>query len=292
MIAKRIVLPLALGCLVLWSGPLAASSLNILLSNDDGFDAPGIEAMQAAFKAAGHKVTVVAPAANRSGSSTALTIGLFGVEQVEADVYSVDTTPAMTVKFGAAEILTGRNKPDLVLSGINSGANIGPATVISGTVGNVIAAITQLDEPIPALAFSTDLVDPDPASEANRRHFAQVAEFAVRLVKRLTRNGRIVGIDPGEGMNVNYPPLPRNQVKGVRFAQQGFAPIFTNDFTEAAPGQWFWSPSLLEPENDVPRSDTILFERGFVTMVVIDANYTARPAAYGDVARYLDGLRP
>lgn len=292
MIAKRIALPLAWGCLVLWSGPLAASSLNILLSNDDGFDAPGIEAMQAAFKAGGHKVTVVAHAANRSGSSTALTIGLFGVEQIEADVYSVDTTPAMTVKFGFAEILTGRNKPDLVLSGINSGANIGPATVILGTVGNVIAAITQLDGPIPVLAFSTDLIDSDPTSEANRRHFAQVAEFAVRLVKRLTKNGRIVGIDPGEGMNVNYPPLPRSQVKGVRFARQGFAPIFTNDFTEAAPGQWFWSPSLLEPEKDVPRSDTILFERGFVTMVVIDGNYTARPAAYGDVARYLDGLRP
>jgi 5'/3'-nucleotidase SurE len=270
----------------------AANGLNILLSNDDGFDAPGIQAMQAAFKAAGHKVTIVGPKGNRSGSSTALTIGLFGVEKIADDVYSVDTTPAMTVKFGVAEILTGKNKPDLILSGINSGANIGPSTVISGTVGNVIAAITQLDRPIPAIAFSTDLVDPDPTSAANREHFAEVAKFAVRVVRRLTRNGKLVGLDPGEGMNINYPPLSRHAVKGVCFAQQGFAPVFTNTFTEVAPGQWFWSPALLEPKRDVPRSDTILFERGFITLVVVDADYTASAAAYHELAPYFQGLRP
>ena len=132
----------------------------------------------------------------------------------------------MTVKLGVAELLTGRSKPDLVLSGINSGANIGPRTVISGAVGNVIAAISELDAPIPGIAFSTDLVDADPLSDADRRHFAQVAAFAARLVARLTRNGKIVGLDPGEGMKINYPPLARHLVESVRSAQHGFAPVF------------------------------------------------------------------
>lgn len=288
----NVTVAFAMAFTMLVSGPASATGLNILLSNDDGFDAPGIQALQIAFKAAGHKVTIVGPSGNRSGSSTALTIGLFTVVKVEEDVYSVDTTPAMTVKFGVAEVLTGTHRPDLVLSGINSGANIGPSTVISGTVGNVIAAITQIDEAIPAIAFSTDLLDDDPSSAANRKHFADVADFAVRVARLLTRNGKIVGLEPGEGMNINYPPLAPRQVKGVVFAQQGFSPVFTNKFTEFQPGTWFWSPALLSPKKDVPRSDTLLFERGYVTMVVVDANYTARARAYEDLDRYLDGIRP
>ncbi len=283
---------LALGCAVLLSGP--ASALNILLSNDDGFDAPGIQALRTALSAAGHKVTIVAPSSNRSGSSTALTVGLFTVSKVSADVYSVDATPAMTVKFGVAAVLTGGNHPDLVVSGINSGANIGPSALISGTVGNVIAAITQLDRPIPGIAFSTDLLDPDPVSAANLKHFADVAQFAARVVRRLTRNGKLVGLEPGQGININYPPLPPRQTKGVAFAQQGFAPVFTNSFQETAPGSgsWFWFPALLEPKKDVPRSDTVLFNRGFVTMVPIDADLTADARVHRQLGRFLDGIRP
>lgn len=284
--------PFALGCAILVSAAMPAAALDILLSNDDGYSAPGIQALQAAFKAAGHKVTIVAPSGNRSGSSTALTFTPFTVQQVASDVYAVDTTPAMTVKFGVAEILTGNNRPDLVISGINNGANIGPSTVISGTVGNVVAAINQLDRPIPGIAFSTNLLDSDPSSAANRKHFKDVANFAVRVVRRLTRNDRLVGLEPGQGININYPALAPGQTKGVALARQGFAPTFSNAFMQTAPGTWISASAFLTPKKDVPRSDTILFSQGYVTMVPIDADYTAKASVVADLQRILGGIRP
>jgi 5'-nucleotidase len=172
-----------------------ANALNILLSNDDGYNAPGIVALKDALVKDGHKVTIVAPSSNRSGSSTALTFGPFEVIKISSDVYSLDSTPANTVKFGVF-ILKGADRPDLIVSGINSGANIGPSTVVSGTVGNVIAGIEEIDAPIPGIAFSTNLVDPDVTSKPNQRHFCRVAAFAAKLVHRFTRTGEVKGLEP------------------------------------------------------------------------------------------------
>lgn len=284
--------PIALGCALLFSTSMPAAALDILLSNDDGYNTPGIQALQTAFKAAGHNVTIVAPSGNRSGSSTSLTFTPFAVQKVASDVYSVDTSPAMTVKFGVAEILTGKKSPDLIISGINNGANIGPSTVISGTVGNVIAGISQLDAPIPGIAISTDLLDSDPASAANRKHFKDVANFTVRVVRRLTRNDKLVGLEPGEGININYPALAPGQTKGAVLAQQGFAPTFSNAFSEVSPGVWVIASAFLTPKTDVPHADTILFNKGYVTMVPIDGDYTAKAPVVANLKHYLGGIRP
>ena len=118
-------------------------------------NAPGIVAIYDALVADGHKVTIVAPSGNRSGSSAALTFGPFQVDKIASNIYSLEGTPANTVKFGAW-LLTGPNAPDLVVSRINSGANIGPSTVISGTVGNVITVIEEVDKLYTRNCFSTD----------------------------------------------------------------------------------------------------------------------------------------
>jgi hypothetical protein len=81
-------------------------------------------------------------------------------------------------------------------------------------------------------------------------------------------------------------------VKGAVFAQQGFAPTFSNAFTMTAPGTWVSSSAFLTPTKDVPRSDTILSNRGYATMVPIDANYTAKADVFLDLRRYLVGVRP
>jgi 5'/3'-nucleotidase SurE len=274
---------------VLASQPAAA--LNILLSNDDGFDAPGIEALASVLKKDGHTVTVVAPSGNRSGSSAAITFVPFLVEKKGARVYSVDGTPATSTMFGLAHIL--KTAPDLVVSGINEGANIGNATVISGTVGNAVVAITQLPEPIPAIAVSTNLVDDaDPDSKANREHYEDVAEFVAKLVARLTRNGKLYGLTPGLGLNVNYPALAPNEVKGVRIAVQGRAPLFTWGFAEVGEGTFTFSASAPPDVKDVPNSDATLFREGFVTVVPIDGDYTADLADRKRIAALLKTLRP
>jgi 5'/3'-nucleotidase len=282
---------LSAGSLALLLLATPANAINILLSNDDGYNAPGIVALKEALEEAGHNITVVAPSGNRSGSSVALTFGPFEVLKISKDVYSVDSTPANTVKFGAY-LLTGSNRPDLVVSGINSGANIGPSTVISGTVGNVIAAIEEVDAPIPGIAFSTNLVEPDASSEANRRHFHDVAAFAAKLVSRFTRTGQVQGLLPGQALNVNYPGTAPRLVKGVKVAVQGLAPNFTNDYQKIDATHYSLASKPIHVIYDVRNSDTILFQEGYVTIVPIDGDYTASRSVTESLRPYLDTLTP
>lgn len=251
-----------------------AQAFDILLTNDDGYDAPGITAMQAALKKAGYDVTLIAPAVNQSGKSVALSFSGLTVVKRANKVYSVDATPASAVILGTSVILKGRT-PDLIVSGINSGANIGPSTVISGTVGATIAGLVELNKPIPGVAISTDLVDPDATSAANAKHFADVAAFTARLVDRVTRNGTLR--PPSIALNVNYPALAPAAVKGVRLAVQGQAALFPPSFAETAPGVYASTSRPVPPRQDVPDSDTLAFYRGYVTVVPIDADYTYRP---------------
>lgn len=268
-----------------------AFAANILLSNDDGYDAPGIVALQAALKAAGHKVTTVAPSGNRSGSSAALTFTPFAVSKKASDVYALDTLPATTVLFGVTELL--ERAPDLIVSGINTGANIGPSTVISGTVGNIVAGLTQLDDPIPGIAFSTNLVEAgDPNSAANVKHFQDVAKFAARLVTRMEKTGSLEKLGPHLGLNVNYPALAPRKVKGVTLAVQGFALNYPPAFTKTGPDTWVSSPTPVVPTRDIKNSDVILFNRGFVTVVPIDADYTAKSSVFNGLRPVIAGLAP
>jgi 5'-nucleotidase len=282
---------LSAGSLAVFMLATPASALNILLSNDDGFNAPGIVALKEALVKDGHTVTIFAPSGNRSGSSTSLTFGPFEVTQVSSDVWSINSSPANTVKFGVF-MLTDINRPDLVISGINSGANIGPSTVVSGTVGNVIAAIEEIDAPIPGIAFSTDLVDPDVNSQANRRHFRLVAAFAARLVKRFAKTGEVEGLTPGNALNVNYPALDPDEVKGVKLSVQGLAPNFTNDYTQIDATHWSLASAPIHVTDDVSHSDTIAFQRGYITIVPIDGDYTASRSVADTVAPFIEGIKP
>ena len=282
---------LAAGSLAFLAFATPANAVKILLSNDDGYNAPGIVALYDALVAAGHTVTIVAPDGNRSGSSTALTFGPFEVQQKASNIYSTGGTPANSVKFGVW-LLTGANRPELVVSGINSGANIGPSTVISGTVGNAIAAIEEVDKPIPAIAFSTDLVEPGASTPANVAHFQDVAKFAAKLVQRFTWTGKVRGLEPGLALNVNYPALAPNKVKGVRLANQGLTPNFTNVYNQIDATHYSLASTPIQVTQDRKDSDTILFQKGFVTIVPIDGDYTASVHEKLHVLPYLISLRP
>ena len=291
MRARRLI-GLALGGVCLLFTATRAQALEILLTNDDGFDAPGIQALATALKKTGNDVTVFAPNSNRSGSSASLTFTPITVKRTAAKVYSVDASPASTVILGASESVKGIKKPDLIVSGINAGANIGPSTPISGTVGATIAAILELKQPIPAIAFSTDLVDRDQNSAANRKHFADVAAFAARLVGVVNGGTRVVGLRPGLALNVNYPALAPNAVKGVRLAAQGLAVLFPPSFEQIKPGIYVSTARPIEPKRDVPLSDTLLFFKGYVTVVPIDGDYTVSRRLRGDVMRRMGNVRP
>lgn len=169
-------------------------SLDILLTNDDGWSAPGITAVYQSLVEAGHDVTLVATAKNQSGVSAA--VEYTGKLQVrhptgDPDVYSVSTSPAGCVLFGLNEVLT-ENPPDLVISGTNVGANVGFDTNFSGTVGAAIVASGM--HGIPAVAVSTATERGDAKDAA----YAKTARLVVHLLEAgipALRNGTVLSIN-------------------------------------------------------------------------------------------------
>jgi 5'/3'-nucleotidase SurE len=258
--------------------PCTDRPLNILLVNDDGFDTPGIIALHRELKASGHNVRRVAPDRNYSGSSASLTIDLIAAPRIPdeefTEVYAVSGSPATAVLVGATAIFPPEQPVDLVVSGINEGANLGPATVISGTVGATIAAMKALARPIPGIAVSTNPIAEDEAAPENHRHLKTVAGFTSRLVRRLFCASQ--PWSKGElALNVNYPPLEPEAVKGVRVAAQGKAPYYSMGFKAAAPDRYAPDFGRAEPSQDIENADTFLFRQGYITIVPIDGDYTA-----------------
>ena len=283
MIRKPLLLAASL--VLALAASLPAAALEILLTNDDGFDAPGIRALRAALVGDGHDVTLFAPSTNCSGSSASLTFTEIRVQQVAPKVFSVDASPASTVILGTARFV---REPDLIVSGINSGANIGPSTTISGTVGATIAAISQIRMPTPALAVSTDLFNDDPRSDANLRHFRRVADFTARLVRHRA-GGRAKG---GRGAQHQLPAAAAHRGEGR--APGGARPraAVPASYEQVRPGVFVSNASPVRPARDVARSDSVLFYRGFVTIVPIDGDYTADADVFPRIAERLTALRP
>ncbi len=173
--------------------------MNILLSNDDGYLAPGLLALRVALAPIA-RLWVVAPERNHSGASNSLTLDRpLRVQQIEKDFYSVNGTPADCVHIALTGLLEGQ--PDLVVSGINSGANLADDTLYSGTVA---AAMEGRFLGLPAIA----------ASLAGREmaHYETAAKVVVDLVQKLKEQPL-----PNDIMlNINVPDVPLNQLKGVR----------------------------------------------------------------------------
>ena len=188
----------------------ASSPLRVLVTNDDGVGAPGIDAVVQALRSLpGTEVTVVAPATNESGTGSRATAGKLTV------------APATTASGYAASAVSGYPvdtivwavddhgipfRPDLVVSGVNNGANLGPLAGISGTVG---AARAALNRGIPALAASQgvdDGLNPDYAAGAS-----QVRAWV--LVHRPALAAHTYGTSPPAG-NLNVPTCPAGRVRG------------------------------------------------------------------------------
>lgn len=176
----------------------------ILITNDDGVHAPGIRALLDAVRDLGETV-IVAPERNNSAISHALTMNRpLLVTELEKDVHTLDGTPADCVMLAVNKILP--QKPDLIISGINAGPNLGDDISYSGTVA---AAIEGAMHGIPSLAFS--LAGPPPYS------FGAAAVVARKLTGlALLRRQSAETI-----LNINIPPLPTEEIRGFRFTRQG-----------------------------------------------------------------------
>jgi 5'/3'-nucleotidase SurE len=287
--AAALALGLAAAALACAPAPMAddaSGELRILLTNDDGYDAPGLRVLQAALEAAGHRVTVVAPSVNQSGKSVALTTGgSLSYRRIAPDLYAVDGTPADCVRIALTTLLD--EMPQLVVSGVNFGQNDGAGTISSGTVG---AALTAALLGFPAIAVSQAV---DPSDVRNTvRFFPDAADFAVALVRALVARGESPLLPGGIALNVNHPARKRNEVAGVRLTRQGTGSLYSLVYERQADGQILLAFAPSTTREATPDADTTALAEGYVSVTPLDGSWTAPEASFESFRPLVRELAP
>jgi 5'-nucleotidase len=187
--------------------PLKLAGARILVSNDDGINAPGLKVLEKIARRLSDDVWVVAPEVEQSGAGHSLTLRRpLQVRQISSRRFAVDGTPTDCVLLAVNHLIEGK-RPDLVLSGINRGSNLGEDVTYSGTVAAAMEA-TLLD--IPAIAMSQ-----------MRNGGAITWRIALKHGADLVH--RLVSVPWARGvlMNVNFPHLAKGDIAGVEIARQG-----------------------------------------------------------------------
>jgi 5'-nucleotidase len=236
--------------------------MNILISNDDGYQAPGIVALYEALRDLG-RVEVVAPEQNNSAKSNALTLhSPLYVHQAANGFRYVNGTPADCVHIALTGLLDYR--PDLVVSGINNGANMGDDTIYSGTVG---AAMEGYLMGIPAIAFSQ--------TERGWKHLDAAAARARTMVQSLIEQQRVGSAAPWL-LNVNIPCLPANELKPLKVCRLGRRHAAERVITQTSPrGEtMYWIGSVGAAKDDADGTDFHATLQGHVAMTPLQVDLT------------------
>ena len=238
--------------------------MKILISNDDGYQAPGIVALYEALKDLAD-VEVVAPEHNNSAKSNALTLhSPLYVHTASNGFRYVNGTPADCVHIALTGLLGYR--PDLVVSGINNGANMGDDTIYSGTVG---AAMEGYLFGIPAIAFSQ--------TEKGWAHLDTAAQKAADLVKQLMPSLPDAA-QRGEPwlLNVNVPNRPAAELQGFKVARLGRRHAAEQVITQTSPrGEtMYWIGSAGPAKDDADGTDFHATAQGYVSITPLQVDLT------------------
>ncbi len=237
----------------------------ILVSNDDGYKAKGIEALIEMVKPFG-RIVVVAPEEGNSGMSHAITIKTplrmkHRKRTDDVEMYSVNGTPVDCVKLAMSQIFT--TPPDLVVSGINHGSNSSISIIYSGTMA---AAIEGCLYDIPSIGFSLLDYEENP-------DFTASVQFGKIVVKNVLENG----LSKGCCLNVNIPVLPADKIKGIRLARQNQG-TWREEFekrTDPRGVNYYWLTGYFH--NEEPEStdtDEWALNNGYISVVPIQVDLT------------------
>lgn len=238
----------------------------ILLTNDDGIDAEGIYSLYKAFKEDGRfEIKVIAPDKENSAVGHAITV--FRPISVREDYqrgeyfgYAVDGTPADCVKLAIGAIL--ESQPDLLISGINRGGNLGENIIYSGTVS---AATEGTLCGVSSIAVSVDdLIKP---------YYEYASEFIVKIAARILGNG---GLPKGTLLNINIPSIDKKEIKGTRITVQGDIG-FRNNFVKRQDPRgrdYYWMDGEFMERNISKDSDYMAVKSGYVSVTPIHYDMT------------------
>jgi 5'-nucleotidase len=239
--------------------------MRILLTNDDGIQAVGLRALYEACKRAGHQVDVVAPVTEQSAVGHAVTLSMpLRVKEFKEDGFQgrgVYGTPVDCVKLGLAALLDQR--PDLVLSGINAGANVGVDILYSGTVS---AATEGALMSFPAMAVSYDGFNP--------QDLGTQADYTMQLIARIPWKD----VPEQTVLNLNFPDLPVAETRGLKLCRHTRA--MYNDWFDCRNDPrgrpYYWLDGAIPTEKLSPDSDRALLTEGYVTLTPLRFDFTDR----------------
>ncbi len=247
---------------------------NILISNDDGVFAPGLSALANALSEVA-SIQVVAPDRNRSGASNALTLDRpVDAHRHDNGFVSLSGTPTDCVHMGVSGLFGA--VPDIVVSGINAGANLGDDVIYSGTVA---AAMEGRSLGLPPIAVSL------------AGHYPKHYETAAAIAKTIVENVSSLGLPARSVLNVNVPDLPLSDIQGIHITRLGHRAAAGKPESSKDPrGKVrYWVAGAGDALDNAPGTDFYAVEHGFVSITPLHIDMTFYPGMerLGD---WLEGL--
>jgi 5'-nucleotidase len=245
--------------------------MRILLCNDDGIHAPGLAVLERLARKLSDDVTVVAPITEQSGKGRSLTLTepvrlrTFGEKR-----WAVTGTPTDAVMIALAEIMKDA-KPDLILSGVNCGANLGEDVSYSGTVA---AAMEGAHAGIRSIALSQRYAG---SGVGDAITFEAAEVWGERVLRKLIN----APLDARTFVNVNFPPVPAAAVQGVRVVAQGlrdYGRLQLDRRTDPRGYDYYWLRLGRVPHTPVSATDLEAIEQGFITVTPLHLDLTHRPS--------------
>jgi len=251
--------------------------MELLISNDDGIESVGIRVLADSMRSLG-RVTIVAPDKNRSGASNSLTLDApIRIKEMEEGVYRVSGTPTDCVHAALTGLL--HEDPDIVVSGINSGANLGDDVIYSGTVA---AAMEGRFLGYPAVALSLVF-----AEHSRPQNYDTAGEAALRIVRQLQ-------LDPLPAdtiLNVNVPDYPWSQIRGFEVTRLGHRhraePVIKT--TDPRGREMYWIGPAGAEQDAGPGTDFDAVRRKFISITPIHVDLT-RYQALDQVAGWVTAI--
>jgi len=251
--------------------------MEFLISNDDGIEATGIRVLADSMRGLGN-VTIVAPDKNCSGASNSLTLDSpIRIKQLKDNVFRVSGTPTDCVHLALTGLLSG--DPDIVVSGINAGANLGDDVIYSGTVA---AAMEGRFLGYPALALSLVF------GEDSAHHYYDTAgEAAIRLVRQLQRDP----LPADTILNVNVPDCPWQEIRGIEVTRLGYRhraePVVKT--MDPRGREMYWIGPAGAEQDAGPGTDFDAIRRKCISVTPIHVDLT-RYQALDQVAGWVDAI--
>ena len=251
--------------------------MRVLVSNDDGVDAPGIRFLAEGLRGAGHEVWVVAPDRDRSGASNSLTLDLpIRIKKLDARTWRVAGTPTDCVHLALTGMLEA--EPDIVVSGINNAANLGDDVIYSGTVS---AAMEGRFLGLPAVAMSLATKNHD------AKHYETAARAAVEIVARLKADP----LPADTILNVNVPDMAWADVRGFEVTRLGNRHRSEPCVPQPDPRGHtvYWIGPAGREQDAGPGTDFHAVRMGYISITPIHVDLT-RYQALEKVAGWVGGL--